>query len=99
MGKNHAPAGARQVQCAAQYGRERLGEQAIPARQLQELNILADRDSWGQMFQIFARSTHERRTFFFELIERRGALTFGTRNIKALYEALERRRALGDGNV
>jgi 4-hydroxymandelate synthase len=78
---------------------QRLGELAIPARQLQELNILADRDTWGQMYQIFARSTHERRTFFFELIERRGALTFGTRNIKALYEALERRRALGDGHV
>jgi 4-hydroxymandelate synthase len=71
----------------------RLGKLAIPAAQLQELNILADCDSWGQMFQIFARSTHERRTFFFELIERRGALTFGNRNIKALYEALDRRRA------
>jgi 4-hydroxymandelate synthase len=78
---------------------ERLGTLAIPARRLQELDILADRDRWGQMFQIFARSTHERRTFFFELIERRGALTFGTRNIKALYEALERRRGIGDGHV
>jgi 4-hydroxymandelate synthase len=46
----------------------------------------------GQMFQIFARSTHERRTFFFELIERQGALTFGSKNIKALYEALEDQR-------
>lgn len=67
----------------------RLGALAIPVPELQELNILADRDRWGQMFQIFAASTHERRTFFFELIERRGALTFGSRNIKALYEALE----------
>ena len=41
--------------------------------------MLADRDRWGQMFQIFARSTHERRTFFFELIERQGALTFGSK--------------------
>jgi 4-hydroxymandelate synthase len=77
----------------------RLGALAIPAQQLRELNILADRDRWGQMYQIFARSTHERRTFFFELIERRGALTFGTGNIRALYEALERRRGMGDGNV
>ena len=70
----------------------RLGSLAIPVAQLQELNILADRDRWGQMFQIFSRSTHERRTFFIELIERQGALTFGSRNIKALYEALEEQR-------
>jgi 4-hydroxymandelate synthase len=67
----------------------RLGKLAIPLDVLRELNVLADRDRWGQMFQIFARSTHERRTLFFELIERQGALTFGTRNIRALYEALE----------
>ena len=68
---------------------QRLGSVVIPVARLQELNVLADRDRWGQMFQIFARSTHERHTFFFELIERQGALTFGTKNIKALYEALE----------
>lgn len=78
-----APAGYYQVL------EQRLGSVTIPVATLQELNVLADRDRWGQMFQIFARSTHERRTFFFELIERQGALTFGTKNIKALYEALE----------
>jgi 4-hydroxymandelate synthase len=78
-----APAGYYQVL------EQRLGSVAIPVAELQELNVLADRDRWGQMFQIFARSTHERRTFFFELIERQGALTFGTKNIRALYEALE----------
>ena len=72
---------------------ERLGALAIPVPELQELNILADRDSWGQMFQIFSLSTHERNTFFIELIERQGALTFGSRNIKALYEALDRQHA------
>jgi 4-hydroxymandelate synthase len=71
----------------------RLGKLAIPLEELREANVLADRDRWGQMFQIFARSTHERRTFFFELIERKGALTFGSSNIKALYEALEDTRA------
>lgn len=70
----------------------RLGAVTIPVPTLREANVLADRDRWGQMFQIFARSTHERRTFFFELIERRGALTFGSKNIKALYEALEDQR-------
>lgn len=67
----------------------RLGRLAIPLEDLRELNVLADRDRWGQMFQIFARSTHPRRTFFIELIERQGALTFGSRNIRALYEAVE----------
>lgn len=67
----------------------RLGRLARPLDELRELNVLADRDRWGQMFQIFARSTHQRRTFFIELIERQGALTFGSRNIRALYEALE----------
>jgi 4-hydroxymandelate synthase len=67
----------------------RLGPLAIPIEVLRELNVLADTDRWGQMFQIFARSTHERHTFFIELIERKGALTFGSRNIRALYEALD----------
>jgi 4-hydroxymandelate synthase len=67
----------------------RLGKLAIPLGELRGLNVLADRDRWGQMFQIFARSTHPRRTFFIELIERQGALTFGSRNIRALYEAVE----------
>ncbi len=60
---------------------------------LRELNVLVDQDNEGELFQIFARSTHPRRTFFFEIIERRDALTFGSANIKALYEAVERERA------
>ncbi|MGH3757854.1 4-hydroxyphenylpyruvate dioxygenase [Actinophytocola sp.] len=56
---------------------------------LRRLNILVDEDHDGQLFQIFARSTHPRRTFFFEVIERCGATTFGSGNIKALYEAVE----------
>src|SRR5690606_19611897 len=56
-------------------------------------SILVDRDHWGEMFQIFTESPFPRRTSFFELIERRGALTFGSNNIKALYEADERARA------
>ncbi len=73
--------------------KERLGEVDLPIEALREGNILVDRDHWGEMFQIFTQSTVERRTFFFELIERHGALTFGSNNIKALYEAKERARA------
>lgn len=57
--------------------------------ELRALDILADADHDGQLFQIFTRSTHEYGTFFFELIERVGATTFGAGNIRALYEAVE----------
>ncbi|MQY03026.1 4-hydroxyphenylpyruvate dioxygenase [Actinomadura macrotermitis] len=68
----------------------RLGDVGVPLEELRELNILADRDQRGVMLQIFAASRHDRGTLFYELIERRGARTFGSNNIKALYEAIER---------
>jgi 4-hydroxymandelate synthase len=71
----------------------RLGKVGLPLDALRAGNILVDRDHWGEMFQIFTESPFERRAFFFELIERHGALTFGTNNIRALYEAKERARA------
>jgi 4-hydroxymandelate synthase len=71
----------------------RIGTTEIPVGALRPLGILADRDHWGQMYQIFARSTHIRSTYFHELIERRGARTFGARNIPALYAAKERELA------
>ncbi|MCC9158932.1 4-hydroxyphenylpyruvate dioxygenase [Streptomyces parvulus] len=60
---------------------------------LRELDILVDEDHDGQLFQIFTSSVHPRGTFFMEVIERLGARTFGSGNIKALYEAVERQRA------
>ena len=66
---------------------QRLGSVGLPVDALRAGNILVDRDHWGEMFQIFTETTFIRRTFFVELIERRGALTFGSNNIKALYEA------------
>ncbi len=68
----------------------RLGGTDIAVEALRPLGILVDRDHWGQMYQIFAKSTHIRRTYFAELIDRHGARTFGTSNIPALYEAKER---------
>lgn len=75
---------------------ERVGATRIPTDVLRELNVLVDMDHGGQLFQIFTRTTHPRRTFFVELIERRGAGTFGTANIKALYQAVERQNAAAD---
>jgi 4-hydroxymandelate synthase len=68
----------------------RVGPLDAPLSELSRLGILVDRDHWGQLLQIFTESTHVRRTLFIEVIERRGARTFGSGNIKALYEAKER---------
>jgi 4-hydroxymandelate synthase len=72
---------------------ERVGPTDLPVERLRPLGILVDRDHWGQMYQIFAKSMHIRRTYFWELIERHGAKTFGTSNIPALYAAKERELA------
>jgi 4-hydroxymandelate synthase len=68
----------------------RVGPLDASIAELSRLGILVDRDHWGQLLQIFTESTHVRRTLFIEVIERRGARTFGSGNIKALYEAKER---------
>lgn len=60
--------------------------------QLHSTNVLADRDEWGYLLQLFTRSPHERNTLFYELIQRRGSRGFGSSNIRALYEAVERDR-------
>ncbi|MFC6020155.1 4-hydroxyphenylpyruvate dioxygenase [Plantactinospora solaniradicis] len=62
------------------------------SRRLRATNVLVDEDHAGQLFQIFTASTHPRHTLFFEIIERQGARTFGSANIKALYEAVELER-------
>jgi 4-hydroxymandelate synthase len=57
---------------------------------LRSANVLADRDEWGYLLQLFTRSPYQRNTMFYELVQRRGARGFGSANIKALYEAVER---------
>lgn len=75
---------------------DQLPQRLVPVRhsveRLQELSILVDQDSDGQLFQVFTRSVHPRGTLFFEIIERVGARTFGSSNIKALYSAVEAER-------
>lgn len=60
---------------------------------LRSANVLADRDEWGYLLQLFTRSPYQRNTLFYELVQRRGARGFGLANIKALYEAVERGEA------
>ncbi|WP_231607962.1 4-hydroxyphenylpyruvate dioxygenase [Streptacidiphilus albus] len=72
---------------------ERLTVRWHSVDDLRNHNILIDEDHDGQLFQIFTRSVHPNRTLFMEVIERAGARTFGSGNIKALYEAVELQRA------
>lgn len=57
---------------------------------LRELGILVDRDDEGYLLQIFTKPVEDRPTLFFEIIQRKGARSFGKGNFKALFEAIER---------
>ncbi|MDB5199207.1 MAG: 4-hydroxyphenylpyruvate dioxygenase [Chitinophagaceae bacterium] len=61
--------------------------------QLKKLNILVDRDEEGYLLQIFTKPLQDKPTVFFEIIQRRGAKSFGKGNFKALFEAIERQQA------
>ncbi|MBL1099297.1 4-hydroxyphenylpyruvate dioxygenase [Streptomyces coffeae] len=73
---------------------ERISDLDEGIADLRKTNVLADRDEWGYLLQLFTRSPFERRTLFFELIQRHGAQGFGSANIRALYEAVERAREI-----
>ena len=61
---------------------------------LRELGILVDRDEEGYLLQIFTKPVEDRPTLFFEIIQRKGATSFGKGNFKALFESIEREQAL-----
>jgi len=69
---------------------ERVGEIDEEVKQLQELKILVDRDEEGYLLQIFTKPVEDRPTLFFEIIQRKGAQSFGAGNFKALFESIER---------
>jgi len=64
-----------------------IDENLLP---LKELGILVDRDDEGYLLQIFTKPVEDRPTLFFEIIQRKGAKSFGKGNFKALFEAIER---------
>jgi len=68
-----------------------IDEDLLP---LSELGILIDRDNEGYLLQIFTRPLQDRPTLFFEIIQRKGAKSFGKGNFKALFEAIEREQDL-----
>lgn len=67
-----------------------IDEELTPLR---ELGILIDRDDEGYLLQIFTKPLQDRPTLFFEIIQRKGAKSFGKGNFKALFEAIEREQA------
>ena len=69
---------------------ERVGKIDEDLAPLQKLGVLIDRDEEGYLLQIFSRPLEDRPTLFFEIIQRKGARSFGKGNFKALFEALER---------
>ncbi len=68
----------------------RVGTIDEPVDELAKLGILVDRDPDGYLLQIFTRPVEDRPTVFFEIIQRKGARTFGEGNFKALFQAIER---------
>jgi len=61
---------------------------------LRELGILVDRDDEGYLLQLFTKPVEDRPTMFYEIIQRKGAKSFGKGNFKALFEAIEREQEL-----
>jgi 4-hydroxyphenylpyruvate dioxygenase len=71
----------------------RVGHIDEDIQALRDLNILVDRDEEGYLLQIFTKPVEDRPTLFFEIIQRKGATSFGKGNFKALFEAIEREQA------
>ena len=72
---------------------ERVGEIDEEIARLKELGILVDCDEEGYLLQIFTKPVEDRPTLFFEIIQRKGAQSFGAGNFKALFESIEREQA------
>src|SRR6187401_1979792 len=69
---------------------DRVGNIDEDLEPLKELGVLVDRDNEGYLLQIFTKPVEDRPTLFFEIIQRKGAKSFGKGNFKALFEAIER---------
>ena len=73
---------------------ERVGHIDEDLAPIRDLGILVDRDEEGYLLQIFSKPMEDRPTLFYEIIQRKGAKSFGAGNFKALFEALEREQDL-----
>ena len=73
---------------------QRVGKIDEDVEPLKELGILVDRDHEGYLLQIFTKPVEDRPTLFFEIIQRKGAKSFGKGNFRALFEAIEKEQEL-----
>jgi len=73
---------------------ERVGPIDEDVAPLADLGVLVDRDDEEYLLQIFTKPVEDRPTLFYEIIQRKGAKSFGAGNFKALFEAIEREQAL-----
>ena len=73
---------------------DRVGRVEEDIETLRRLGVLVDRDEDGYLLQLFTKPVEPRPTMFFEIIQRKGARSFGKGNFKALFEAIEREQAL-----
>ena len=72
---------------------DRVGEIEEDLEVLKKLGIMVDRDEEGYLLQIFTKPVEDRPTMFFEIIQRKGAFSFGKGNFQALFESIEAEQA------
>ena len=72
---------------------DRVGNIAEDMATLKSLGIMVDRDEEGYLLQIFTKPVEDRPTLFFEIIQRKGAKSFGKGNFQALFESIEAEQA------
>ena len=73
---------------------DRVGDIDEEISELRKRGILVDRDDEGYLLQLFTKPMADRPTLFFEIIQRKGARSFGKGNFRALFEAIEREQEL-----
>ncbi len=73
---------------------DRVGKIDESLEDMKKHNILIDKDEDGYLLQIFTKPVQDRPTVFYEIIQRKGAKSFGKGNFKALFESIEREQAL-----
>lgn len=73
--------------------KERVGIIEEDLEVLKKWGIMVDRDEEGYLLQIFTKPVEDRPTLFFEIIQRKGAKSFGKGNFQALFESIEAEQA------
>ncbi|MGZ3918707.1 MAG: 4-hydroxyphenylpyruvate dioxygenase [Bacteroidia bacterium] len=73
--------------------KDRVGIIEEDLETLKKWGIMVDRDDEGYLLQIFTKPIEDRPTLFFEIIQRKGAKSFGKGNFQALFESIEAEQA------